>query len=195
MRPSAIVQNVQATILLDASCLLNLYSTGRLRDILEVLPQQFVVAAYVRDVEVIYTWRQNPIGEGEIKEEVNLAGVINEGLLVVFDLEGPEETATFVDLASVMDDGEAVSGALASHHGYALATDDRKARRELRVRLPSLGLVSTLELMKQWSEVIPVTECELRTALEAMIFGASYVPGRSDPLYEWWLEALDSGAT
>ena len=189
------MQNAQATILLDASCLLNLYSTGRLRDILEVLPQQFVVAAYVRDVEVIYTWRQNPIGEGEIKEEVNLTGVINEGLLVVIDLEGPEETAIFVDLASVMDDGEAISGALASHHGYALVTDDRKARRELRVRLPSLGLVSTLELMKQWSEVIPVTEGELRTALEAMISGASYVPGRSDPLYEWWRENLDSGAT
>ena len=44
--------------------------------------------------------------------------------------------------------------------------------------------------MKQWSEVTAVTKNELRTALEAMITGASYVPGRSDPLYEWWRENL-----
>ena len=195
MRPSAVVQKVQSTILLDASCLLNLYSTGRLRNILDALPQHFAVAAYVRDVEVIYTWRQNPAGKGEIKEAVDLTAVINDGLLVVIDLEGPEVTATFVDLASVMDDGEAISGALAAHHGFALATDDRKARREFGVRLPSTGLVSTLELMKWWSEVASVTKNELRAALEAMISGASYVPGRSDPLYEWWRETLDYGAT
>ena len=49
--------------------------------------------------------------------------------------------------------------------------------------------------MKWWSEVASVTKNELRAALEAMISGASYVPGRSDPLYEWWRETLDYGAT
>ena len=185
------MRDARAGILLDACCLLNLCSTRRLRDILEANPRQFAVATYVRDVEVIYTWSPDPAGEGEIRDRVDLTDVIDDGLLAEIDLVGPEQAATFVDLASSMDDGEAISGALAYHHGHALATDDRKARREMAVRLPSVRLVSTLELLKQWAETAPVTPDELQTALMAMTSGASYVPRRSDPLYDWWRRVLE----
>ena len=44
-------------LLLDASCLLNLYATGRLREIAEVLPYQLCVAGYVAEQEALFVRR------------------------------------------------------------------------------------------------------------------------------------------
>ena len=76
----------------------------------------------------------------------------DEDLIRVMRLESEEEERTFVDLAALMDDGEAVTGAIALHRGYAVATDDRKARRILAERPRSITLVSTLDLLKLWDE-------------------------------------------
>lgn len=186
------MRDKSATILLDASCLLNLYASGRLKDILEALPQRFGVAAYVHKVEAIYIWCPNPTGEGEIREEVDLTDLIREGLLFVTNLLDAQETSTFVDLASAMDDGEALTGTIAFHREFALATDDRKARREFEARLPSVGLHSTLEILQEWTEAMSVSRGELRAALLEMQVGASYVPSRSDPIYDWWRGSLKS---
>ena len=42
-----------------------------------------------------------------------------------------------MDLSAVIDDGEAITGAIALHRGYAVAIDDRKARRVLGKRVPA----------------------------------------------------------
>ena len=43
-------------LILDASCLLNLYATGRSRDIALTLPYRLGVADYVLEREVLYVW-------------------------------------------------------------------------------------------------------------------------------------------
>ena len=173
-------------LLLDACCLLNLYATGRFRDIALAQQHRLGVADYVLEQESLYVWRPG-LGEmGEERVPVDLASIVEEGVIQVLRLEHQDEEAIFVDLAALLDDGEAITGALALYRGFAVATDDGKARRVLGDLAPAVSLVSTLELMKQWPETSSLAPAELRAAMLAMKSGASYVPTESDPLYEWW---------
>ena len=174
-------------ILLDASCLLNLYATGRLRDIALDLPYRLGVAEYVREREALYVWRRGSTGDEDKRVPVDLTSLVDEGAIQVVRPERPEEEAAFVDLAAVVDDGEAVTIALALHRGYSVATDDRKARRILAELAQSIPLFSTLELLKAWAERASVSNSELRQAMLAIQSDASYIPSVRDPLYEWWL--------
>ena len=182
-------------VLLDASCLINLYATGRLRDVALAVPYRLGVADYVLEREALYVWRPGASVAEETRVPVDLEHLVEEGLIRVMRLESEEEERTFVDFAGLMDDGEAVTGAIALHRGYVVATDDRKARRILAERLRSITLVSTLELLKLWDEAASVSGAELREALAAMESGASYLPGERDPLYGWWRSAMYEDGT
>ena len=95
-------------------------------------------------------------------------------------------------VAAVLDDGEAVTGAIALTRGHMVAIDDRKARRVLGEKAPGMRLVSTLELMRQWGESVPVQE--VSDALRAMQHRARYIPGQRDPLYAWWRDMMEGSA-
>ncbi len=173
-------------LLLDASCLLNLCATDRLLEIAAALPWQLAVVDYVMEQEVLYV---RIIGAQEGTVPVDLSPLIDEGLLLVMRLETPSEEASFVELAAVLDDGEAVTGAIALNRGHLVAIDDRKARRVLGEKAPGMRLVSTLELMRQWSASVPVQE--VSHALRAMQHRASYVSGLWDPLHAWWRDMME----
>ena len=178
-------------LLLDASCLLNCYATGRLREIILAIPWLLGVVDYVLEHEALYVRNPTAAGDREEMRSVELSPLIDAGLVEVVSLQHPEEEASYVDLAAVIDDGEAITGAIALHRGYAVAIDDRKARRVLGERTPAIKLVSTLEILQQWGATVPVDE--LRHALRAMQMDANYIPGRRDPLYVWWRDITDAG--
>ncbi len=157
------------------------------------VPYRVGVAYYVVKREALYVWRSDLAGAEEQRVPVDLGPLVEECLIKVMHIEGQDEEWSFVDLASMMDDGEAVTGAIALHRGYAVATDDRKARRVLVERAPLISIVSTLELLKLWAESAQVPQCEMRAALVAMRTGASYLPGERDPLYWWWAEIYEGG--
>ncbi len=177
-------------LLVDASCLLNLYATGRLRDIALAQPYRLGVADYVVEQEALYVWRLGPGVAREERVPVDLSPFIEEGVIEVLRLEHQEEEATFVDLAALVDDGEAITAALALHRGCAVATDDIKARRVIQNRAPTVPQVSTLELLKQWAEKSLIAPSDVRSAMLAMQSGASYVPSERDPLYDWWRDVM-----
>ena len=183
------------SLLLDASCLLNLYATGRLREIAVLLPYQLGVADHVVEKEVLYITRTGPAAAEDAREPVDLSSLLEDGLIQLMCLEHPAEEATFVDLAAHLDDGEAKTGALAFHRDCSVATDDRKARRVLGQLNPPVQLVSTLQLLKLWAEEVPVSKEELRAAMADMQSGASYFPGARDPLYQWWQSIVCGSGT
>ena len=177
-------------LLLDASCLLNLYATGRMQDIAQSVGYQLEVADYVLEYETLYVVQPNSAGTEEERVPVVLEHLIHCGLLSVVELEGHDVLGSFVQLASLVDDGEAATGALALHRDCSIAIDDRKARRVFGELMPGVELVSTLEIMRSWAAEGPISASELRDALRAMQAGASYFPGRRDPLYDWWMSAM-----
>ena len=160
-------------------------------DIAASLREQVAVADYVLEEEALFIRREaSADGRGRPVRRWTCLRFVSAGLVEVMHLASPNEEATFVALAAIIDDGEAVTAALAVHRGCAVATDDRKARRVLSERAPTVPLVSTLDLVSQWAEMMSIPFVEVRAALERMRSGASYVPGRRDPRYMWWLEVM-----
>ncbi len=173
-------------MLLDASCLINLYASGRLREIALTASHWFGVSDYVLEVEALYVWPSALSDQDQARAPISLSSLTDEGVIRVLSLAGPDEEATFVNLARYIDDGEAVTGSIAIHRGYVVATDDRKARRVLAEQVPPIGLIGTLELMKAWVDHAKITAAEAREALKAIQADASYVPSRRHPLFAWW---------
>lgn len=178
--------NPAGCLLLDASCLLNLYATGYLREIATAIDMRFQVARYVLEHEAIYTWVPNAESGHDEPVSLDVSPLTDDGHIHVIDFERTAERATFVELATIVDDGEAVTGALAFHRGFSVAIDDRKARRVFGERIPSVQLVSTLELLKLWADLGQIPDDDLHAAMIVMQSGASYIPSRRDPLFEWW---------
>jgi predicted nucleic acid-binding protein len=177
-------------IILDASCLLNLYASKRLQGIAQTLPQPLAVADYVIQQEALYIRHRGSDQDREEREPVNVESLVSAGFIQVMQVNSEVEATTFVDLATEMDDGEAITCALAVHRQCDVATDDRKARRILSTRAPQVLVTSTLALVKQWGELAGITKAELRAVLLNIRFGANYYPGERDPLYRWWIDVV-----
>jgi predicted nucleic acid-binding protein len=176
-------------IILDASCLLNLYASGRLNEIAESMPKPLIISDYVVEKEALFITYKEPGQDEEQRKNVDLNPFISNGLIKTISINSEKEQETFVDLAAELDDGEAITISLAEHRGYCVATDDRKALRIISER----GLVkatSTLELVKKWAEVANIPGTEIKSVFLLIRDGASYYPGERDPLYSWWRDAM-----
>ena len=177
-------------LILDANCLLNVYATEHFREIAVSLHDQVGVADFILQEEALFIRHETPTDDHDEQDPVDLTPFVSEGLVEVMYLESPNEKATYVDLSALVDDGEAVTAALALHRGCSIATDDRKARRVFAERLPTVPLVSTLDLVDRWVKTASIPLGKLQTALERMRSGANYVPGRRDPYHDWWLQVM-----
>jgi hypothetical protein len=181
-------------VLLDACCVLNFSASGRFLDILSAIPAQVVVTEVVRGRELQTLQR--------LKTEDNEAAIqfetaISKGLLRVTDFESDAEAEAFVNYAFAMgDDGESATGAIATHQesavhrGWAIATDDKKAISFFRQEIPQLKIISTLEVVKYWSEQSGLNTSQLRNVLEAIRVNGRYIPHNDHPLQGWWKSAM-----
>ena len=173
-------------IFLDTGCLLNLYASRNLESIMTTISSDFAVADYVLDQEAIYVWSGSQNDESRERTPVNIVPLIQQNLIRVESLLSESEKSTFIDLAARMDDGEAITGALAIHRNGGVATDDVKARRILTQWAVPVPVISTLDLVKQWAELAGMESGDVRQILQNIYWGATYFPGRRDPLYDWW---------
>jgi hypothetical protein len=126
----------------------------------------------------------------EEREPVEIGTLVATGLIQVITVNSEAEAITFINLAREMDDGEAMTCALAIHRQCDVATDDRKARRVLSGRAPRVPIISTLAIVKQWADLVGVTKAELKAILLNIWSGANYYPGEREPLYAWWVDIL-----
>ena len=170
-------------IILDACCLINLVVKSCMRDILVALPANFVVSKYVYEREALYTLADPTTGE---REKIDLNPLISDGLLRIVDLMTEAETATFVDLTTKIEDGEANTCALALHRGYVIATDERKVLNLIRNSMPSVQTRATTEIIKMWADVTRVSNQRLRDVLMNVRSCARFAPNPQDPLHHWW---------
>jgi len=101
--------------------------------------------------ETLYILQQDPDDASKlVKVPIDLDHYTAAGLLHECDLQGPEETELFVQMAAQLGDGEAACFAISANRGWALATDDRRARRFAAES--SLAVITTPELVKLWAE-------------------------------------------
>ncbi len=115
---------------------------------------------------------------------VNLTDHVQTGAFEIIDL-APDEIPLFVELASLVDDGEASTIAVAIKRGIPLATEDRKARRlcaERGLDLPT----GTVTLIRRYCEAQALDHAHVSDLLQRISSRASFQAPRGDPDLKWW---------
>ena len=169
-------------IVIDTCCLINLCAAGELSEWLPSLGHRWHLPRAVRD-EALYLHFTDEDGARK-KEPVDLKGYLREGILHECALDTAEESQLFVELAADLDDGESMALAIASSRGWALATDDRKARRTASGL--DVSLLTTPQIMKKWEATGNPTPAQLGAALGRIQAHARYRPPRDSDQFEWW---------
>jgi predicted nucleic acid-binding protein len=171
--------------LLDACVLINLLASDEIEAILlSAARESFICAAVEGESIYLRTEDANaPI------EHIDLAPSIDGGLLTVCNIYSDAEVELYVDYASVLNDGEAMSLAIALSRNYMLATDEKKARRLfLEATGNPMRLASTSALIRHWSED-NISGERLKHVLLNVETRARYQPPTTDVNYRWWLDA------
>ncbi|HLF88299.1 MAG TPA: hypothetical protein VI451_05095 [Anaerolineales bacterium] len=172
-------------IVLDACCVINLFASGKMAEILVSIPKSFAVAVYAVNEETL-NYYDGPIENvRQIIKKIDLRPLIDSNIIVPVEIESEEEQSAYVYFATQLDDGEAISGAISMCRNWAIATDDKKAIRVFKQEMPHITLVSTLDLVKNWVEVTHQEREMIQIVLENIRYKANYDP-RNHPLYEWW---------
>lgn len=173
--------------ILDACVLINLLASGEVEGVLRAAARDSFICTAVEG-ESIYLRTDDPKAP---LEHIDLRPLIGSGLLIVCSIEGSTEAELYVDYASALDDGEAMSLAIALSRDLVLATDERKARRLFNEAVgDSARLTSTSELLRCWAEDEGVPTDILKTALLQIEKRARYQPPASDANYQWWADAI-----
>ena len=181
-------QSPQPLTLLDACAVVNLYATRRMGAILVANGGTFAVVDVVaREAQNVY--RGGSGEDAREREPVALQRLLDEGLLSVLSTDDEEELLTFIDLSAEIDQGEAMTAALAIHRGCVVVTDEHKASRILAAR--GVPLRTSLDLVRVWSEGTTVTHEMLRAALVDLRQRGNYDPPRAHPLRSWWDAVMD----
>lgn len=163
-------------LIVDACCLINLDSSGQLLDIASTFSPSLAVCDIVLDEEITAIEQL----EGDTGLALN-SKVIEKILLDDMELN------LFVEYVSHMgDDGESATFAAAVNRGWSVATDDKAATSFLRKQAPEVEIVSTLDIIKYWSEVREKSQAEIQQVLLEIKNKGRYVPGKGHSLYSWW---------
>lgn len=175
-------------LVLDACCILNFSASGYLIEILESIPVRVAIAEVVREKELLMLKTLGNEGRGDVNQ---FEMAIEEGPIAIADFASEEEAATFLDFVSELkDDGESATGAIAVHRNWAIATDDKKAISFFQREAPQLQILSTLAIVKNWSEQRQVSSDILGSALAGIRTKGRYTPNRNHPLLGWWEDLI-----
>jgi len=174
------MSNQSREVILDSSSIINLYATDLMNDIVDLLPYEFSVSQYIIDNEPLHV--ENSILD-EVNE-INLLKLVLDGSLNKHEISTEEERQSFVYFAVEMDDGEASCGALAYHRGLIVGSDDKKAIKVFNG--VGIDTISTLEIVKNYSEKAELNDEELSNMLRKIQRDANYIPPNSHILYDWW---------
>jgi predicted nucleic acid-binding protein len=175
--------------IVDACCLINLYATRNVLDILRVVNGGLFVPDIVKEESLFIRREDDQDQTILIPEAIDLTEALDEGLLHECHLENDKEVQQFVQFAAAVDDGEAICLALAKCRNWAVATDDRKAIRLAAAE--SIATITTAEIVKQWADSCNTTDDIVAETLRRIERYARFSPRRDFPLHDWW-ECLSS---
>jgi hypothetical protein len=177
----------QSVAILDACVLINILASVRAQEILTGSEYKFGICTVVSK-ESIYL---RAADLNAPPDAVELDPFVKSKCLTVYALTGDKEQTLYVDYAADLDDGEAMTLALAFSRGFTVATDDRKARRIfLEDTVDTTRLLSTPQILKRWSSRARLTGEELKKMLLDVSRRGRFSPHSGDPEFIWWSKAV-----
>ncbi|HMV86852.1 MAG TPA: PIN domain-containing protein [Blastocatellia bacterium] len=174
-------------MILDSCVLINLLASEEIEEILRSSGKECRICVVV-EKESFYLRPDDP--QEELFDSIKLEPLIKSGILSLCDIESSQEATLYVDYASRLGDGEAMSLAIAESRGYVLATDDRKARRIfIESGNDPDSLISTSDLVRTWVDSQSVSPAKLKSVLMNIQHKAHFFPSRKDSNFAWWSKA------
>ena len=170
-----------ADVLLDACCLINLFSSGRATEILRGLRHKWHVCEAVSD-EVLFV-DEMVAGKRE-RKMVDLQPLVSAGLLTPCAPSALAEMELFVQYAARLDDGEAMCLALGKCRSWTVATDERKGRRIAAE--DGIAIVNTLQVIRSWVESQTIESKTVREVIANVTTLGRFKPGADAPSADWW---------
>jgi hypothetical protein len=170
--------------ILDACCVLTLYGSGHMREVLALLPGPVYVSEYVAEEEALTVYDGPPGDIRSEKTDVELEPLLEEEIVEITSLQS-DERDSFLQLAQLLDDGEARTLAISASRGWAIGTDDKRALKVCRQKTDCQP-VTTPEFMRHWAESSGPPQEKIERVLRDIYARAVYLPGSSHPEYEWW---------
>lgn len=171
---------VRDPAVVDTCVLINLLATNRLADIAPHVAPDLLVCSAVAG-ESIYL---RPLDASQPPEPVTLDPLFASGVLTACDCANDIEEQLYINYALELDDGEAMSLAIAHARNLPLATDEKKARRVIQDNARHLRVISTAEILRAWST--GKTRSEISPVLDAIGIRARFRPPDEDPNLCWW---------
>ncbi|MEY4531147.1 MAG: hypothetical protein RLZZ156_1868 [Deinococcota bacterium] len=175
---------------LDSCSLLNLAASGRLAQIAKTLELRFSVIPKVYPNESQFVHQR----DGRVRLEavaLDLSDVVQAGIIHIEADLTPAELELYLefidpDNKNRIDDGEAMTAASAIHRKAGLVTDDRKARRVILERVPTMQIISSMGLVRMWAEKNGIARPELIEVFENIEICARYTIGKRDAEFDWY---------
>jgi len=165
---------------IDTCVLLNLLATDCIGEIAEIISPSRLVCPGVSG-ESLYLRSTEPDGA---PQAVYLDPLFAQNVFSASPLDGEQEEELYVGYSLELDDGEAMSLAIAHSRNLALATDDHKARRIAAENAPGIPILSTPRIIHAWAE--GRNPAEVATVIRAIHGRARFFPSDNDPLLPWW---------
>ena len=134
-------------VILDNNCISNFYLAESLELVLTIWPYKVFVVPQ-RVVKEAGNWREHGEAVCRILDKLTAGHVIE---IVTINEESEEETGAYALLrlnAWSLGQGESESIAMASNRGYIVATDDKIATECCRKIFPSVGVITTADILK-----------------------------------------------
>ena len=141
----------------------------------QYLAQQF--SSHLRRDAAVYCHRQQ-------HEQVDLNPLFKGEILTPCDCANDAEEQLYVTYALELDDGEAMSLAIAHARSLPFATDEKKAKRVIKNNATHLRVLSTAEILYAWAD--GKNQAEVKTVLDMIGVRARFRPPDDDPLSTWW---------
>lgn len=176
---------MRATVI-DSCCLINLYASQLLGEIVTASTEQAMIPKEVLDESLYVRQQCEDTLDGMILVKVDIAPFIAGGVLEVTTPSGSAELESFVQLAGIIDDGEAACLAIASNRGMTLATDDRRA-----IRVASdLGvpISTTPNLIAEWMNRTSPKHHLVTDVIRCIEQYGRFRPHPNSPDRGWWEE-------
>lgn len=171
---------MKSLLITDASVLVNLLATGAFEDIsLQCNWRLVICEAVQREVQAL---RNAETGE---MEPIDLENLVNNQRLGIVSLDAAE-TAAYVEYSSLVDDGEAMSLAIAEGRHLAIAVDDRRARNIAQGRGLLTTMLTTPDLLHSWAQQTKATNASMGALIKLIETRARYLPPKNHALKQWW---------
>lgn len=173
-------------VLLDNCSLLNLFAAwGNLAQLKACGGQWHVCDAVVAEAHYV----MEDDGKGKlVKQPIDITKEVAAGNLSRCSPESDAESDLTVSLAATVDDGEAMSIAIAKVRGWTVVTDDQKAQ-EVAKGL-GVAVVDTYEVIQLWAQKSRADAAAIQAMVRRITRLARFIPPKKSPHHDWWIAQL-----